>query len=240
MGPNSGSSATSPLSSAPGPTALSELSTPDLVQTVLNASYAPTPLAELQGRLGRHAFGEVTSAIRSGGILRRWRAGGFDTKPAVALHRRPAAEEIAQEAVMEALRDLAPEILVPGRWKPAKGSLEAFFTAWSLRQAINVYRRYERALHGEVVAEPATMTESAIYMPGDSGRDPAEIVCERDVARRALDRLTQHQRAAVGRTALGWSDTEISEELGIPEEAVRARISRGRRRLVERFGPEER
>ena len=240
MGSVSAISATSARSTASGPTALAEVSTPHLVDEVVVCGYDPSALAELQRRLGRHAFNEVTSAIRTGRILRRWRAAGFDTKVNGALHRRPTAEDIAQEAIMEPLRDLVPFILVPGRWEPARGTLEAYFTSWCLHRAINVYRRYERAQHGEILAEPDTMTETAIYMPAHAGRDPADIVCERDVARRALNALTDDQRAALEPAAAGLSNTEISEQLGIPIEAVRARISRARRNLRSSFGPEER
>lgn len=224
----------------PGPTALAKLSTPELVDELVASGHDANTLAELQRRLGRHAFAELTSAMRTGKVWRRWRAAGFDTKHNDALHRHPTAEDIAQEAIMEPLRDLVPLILLPGRWDPAKGTLEAYFSSWCLRRAINVYRRYERAQRGEVIVEPDSMNERAVYMPGDSGRDPADIVCERDVARRALAALSDDQRAALGSAAAGLSNTEISQQLGIPIDAVRARISRGRRNLRSNFGPGER
>ena len=226
MGPLSVSSATSVAPTSAGPTALSELPTPELVDArearevrglvdaVVRAGYAPTPLAELQLRLGRHALPKVTSSIRSGGILGHWRAAGFGTKVDAALHRHHSTEDIAQEAVMEALSDLVAKILVPGLWDPARGSLEAYFTA----RCVN----------------------SVIYLTGNASQDPAEIICQRDVARRAFEELSKRELAALELSVDGWSNVEIADQLGISIESVRARLSRGRRRLAARFAEEDR
>jgi len=240
VGPLSVSSATSVAPTSAGPTALSELPTPELVDAVVRAGYAPTPLAELQLRLGRHALPKVTSSIRSGGILGHWRAAGFGTKVDAALHRHHSTEDIAQEAVMEALSDLVAKILVPGLWDPARGSLEAYFTARCVRAALNVYRRYRRARHDELVMEPEKMNNSVIYLTGNASQDPAEIICQRDVARRAFEELSKRELAALELSVDGWSNVEIADQLGISIESVRARLSRGRRRLAARFAEEDR
>lgn len=126
----------------------------------------------------------------------------------VVCHDANAAEDIAQEAFLAALRSLHRF----DRRRP--------FGPWLHRIAINRAIDWTRArsLRGEVLG----VTESETYRPLDSLEDPrAERLAE------ALAGLSADHRAVVAmRFVYDWTPGEISRALGIPRGTVNSRLRR--------------
>jgi RNA polymerase sigma-70 factor, ECF subfamily len=138
---------------------------------------------------------------------------------------RHEAEDVAQEAYLRAYRAL----------RGFRG--EARFETWLYRitanTAMNHLRR--RGRFGDLLAED----DDRVARIEEPGRATPDDVVERDEIERALGTLPTGQRAVVLlKDVYGFSCSEIGDELGISEGAVKVRLHRARRRLKEEFyGP---
>ena len=126
----------------------------------------------------------------------------------------PTAEDCAQETYERAYRSWSS-------WRP-----DAPVEAWLHRIAINVAisdRRHQRIRQaGEIVRR--------LGRPAP-GPDPA-LVAEQSVVFRAIQKLPAKQAAAlVLRHYHGYSNREIAEALGVPEQTVASRLAAARKHL---------
>lgn len=133
----------------------------------------------------------------------------------------------------EEARDLVQDLFVlllsrPGRFtSPAPGPLRSllFAVAWRIGANASRRRRPGRALDADADGLPAPAL------------DPEARAVLADRARRAaaaLDSLPEGTRRALLLVAdEGMSPAEAARRLGIREEALRARLCRGRRRIAE-------
>jgi RNA polymerase sigma-70 factor (ECF subfamily) len=126
----------------------------------------------------------------------------------------PTAEDCAQETYERAYRGWSS-------WRP-----DAPVEAWLHRIAINVAisdRRHQRIRQaGEIVRRLGRPTP---------GPDPA-LVAEQSVVFRAIQKLPAKQAAAlVLRHYHGYSNREIGEALGVPEQTVASRLAAARKHL---------
>lgn len=132
--------------------------------------------------------------------------------------RRAVAEEIAQEAMLEAYR----------RWS----SVSAFERPdlWVRRVAINRAISTRR----RVVAEMAAFAR--IGLPPEEAR-PVELRDEALWA--AVRRLSGQQRAAMVLSIEGYTAREIGDVLGCSDETAQTHVRRARTRLATILGEEE-
>ncbi len=149
------------------------------------------------------------------GIVRRWQG------PLINLayrfcHDRGRAEEMAQEAFLRAYRGLV-------QWRK-----DAVFSTWLFALATNLYRSELRRIPAwtvplEGIAEPVDARAS------DGGLEDHD----RDLAvRRAVGVLPPKYREAL--ILFYFHDMDVAtaaRSLGLPEGAVKARLSRGREML---------
>jgi RNA polymerase sigma-70 factor, ECF subfamily len=126
------------------------------------------------------------------------------------------AEDVAQEAYLRMFRAL-------GGFRE-----EASFETWMHRIVANVAFTHlrRRGRFGDLVAEDAPEPPSPERFD--------EVVLERDDLERALASLPRAQRIPmVMKDVYGMSVREIARELGITEGAVKVRLHRARRRMLE-------
>ncbi|MEA2286604.1 MAG: hypothetical protein QOJ21_2647 [Solirubrobacteraceae bacterium] len=140
----------------------------------------------------------------------------------LVVHDAAAAEDIAQEAFLAAVRSLDRF----DRRRP--------FAPWLHRIAVNRAIDYARArgIRREVAAD--AVGEVAATGPGDTdGAPSAEVIA-------ALAALAPEQRAViVMRHLLGFTPGEIARALGLPRGTVNSRLRRGLDALREPLGGEE-
>jgi DNA-binding CsgD family transcriptional regulator len=213
----------------------------DLLDLVVAGGYAGRPWEELLRRLVPYALHDLARSIASGTIHGRWAAIGYSVPRSDVLRRPPVPDEIALEAVENTIPDLKGEILPRGLWNPAgKVTLESFFVGCCLPAAANAYRKPIRRLSHEglrIDVSPAS-TEMIIPWPRTGAPDPAETMTRREQVQELLESSTHRDGVALVLEAEGWSRAEIAEQLGVSLDAVRARLSRARRKLAQLNGGE--
>lgn len=187
----------------------------------LTASYLPrvelrVSASEDEADVEKVLAGDM-SAFES--IVRRWQA------PLVNLayrfcRDRGRAEEMAQDAFLRAYRGL-------GQWRR-----DAAFSTWLFAVATNLYRSELRRLPARTVSieEVADLKDSR---PADSG------IAEEDrdeAVRRAVLALPAKYREAI--ILFYFHEMDIAaaaRSLALPEGTVKARLSRGRQMLRQKF-----
>jgi RNA polymerase sigma-70 factor (ECF subfamily) len=131
------------------------------------------------------------------------------------------AEDVAQEAYLRMFRGLAGF------------REEARFETWMHRIVANTAFTHlrRRGRFGDLLAEEDALERVAVTPSPERFED---VAIERDDLRRALDSLPPGQRIpVVMKDVYDLSVREIAQELGIAEGAVKVRLHRARRRLLE-------
>jgi hypothetical protein len=206
------------------------MTTPELLDESVEASYTGPTWEELQRRLVSRAFGDLELSIRSGAIY------GRCARARVSIPRRdqfqvpPYSSDIAAEAIEECLRRFRSRVLPEGEWNPGHGvSLEDFFTLCCLPDVANRWRFYLRQFPESSV--PVDIVEEAgILTPlfGTSS-DPTIMIELKDLVAQAIAPMPDVDRKVFALLADGWSPEEISHLLKISVDATYARMSRRRR-----------
>lgn len=136
-------------------------------------------------------------------------------------YRAQDAEDLAQEALVRAVRSIA------GVRGPVS---EELLCSWVDRIAVNTMRSSRRSSSRRPA--PVALDELHSDPPGDS--DVAEQVASDEALRWLLIRLPRAQRDAfVGLALEGRSTKEVAQELGVREDTVRWRFRRARTRLAQ-------
>ena len=144
-----------------------------------------------------------------------------------------AAEDLAQEAVVEAFRAF-------DRYRPG-----TYFDRWLYRIMSRTYidtvRRRRRRPTVSLDAPSAADGDARILSLGDSSQDPQELTEKASLdgaIQAALDRLPQDFRSAVVLADIeGLSYDEVADALGCPVGTVRSRLHRARQVLRGALGP---
>ena len=144
---------------------------------------------------------------------------------------RPDAEDLVQDALVRALR-------FSDRFTPGTN-----MKAWLYTILHNAWRNRRRDAARDPVAADSDRVEEAASMRGPAELDTPEQVLLRETLdadlQAALDELPEAFRQAVWlRDVEEFSYAEIAAMLDVPIGTVMSRISRGRRQLFQRLGPE--
>jgi DNA-directed RNA polymerase specialized sigma24 family protein len=135
------------------------------------------------------------------------------------------ASGLAHETVAKAIAAFRLKVLIPGRWKPAKGaSLKTFFVGQCLFQFPNIYRKWQRE---QATARRARRTVARMDPDFLRPVTPVEVAAE---LRRSLARLAAEgpDSTEVLRVAhrFGYTLAEIAEVIGTTERAIEGRLYR--------------
>ena len=148
------------------------------------------------------------------------------------------SQDLTQDTFVQALRALDAARQASGAHFHAK--------AWLLRIAVNTVRMYRRrrsimrvvpfsSLREEQQEETESESWHAapVQPPGyglRAAQDPADLIAERDVVKRAMALLPETLRLCLLLSVVaGLSSREIARLLGLGEAAVRQRLSRARK-----------
>jgi RNA polymerase sigma-70 factor, ECF subfamily len=169
-------------------------------------------LIELARNGDSDAFGELV-----------WRYRDTVYTLAVRLVGPDLAQDVAQEALIRAWRAM-PRF----RGEAALGTWLhriTVNTAWTLRK---------RALRHE-----AQQLDENLVEPGRGPEKAGEMVGVRESLTAAIGRLSPGQRSVlVLRDVYGWSNADVSRELGITATTAKVRLHRARRRMRDLLGEE--
>ena len=152
-----------------------------------------------------------------------------------------ASQDLTQDTFLQAFRAIEAAQQASGAHFHAK--------AWLLQIAANTVRMQRRrrslmrfvpfsALHegrpheqeGELVGERPTPVQPAGYGATYDTLDPAEIITERDMVQRTLERLPATLRSCLLLSVVGGLSTrEVARLLDVSEAAARQRLARARR-----------
>jgi hypothetical protein len=143
------------------------------------------------------------------------------------------ARGLANETVVRAIVAFRTKVLVPGRWRPAKGaSLKTFFVGQCLFQFPNVYRKWQRE---------QMKSRRAGYIVRRMDLDFLRPVTRVEIAaelRREIDKLSASGFDGPDALAIaqrfGYSLGELAEIVGTTERAIEGRIYRNKTKKIER------
>ncbi|WP_262364467.1 RNA polymerase sigma factor [Arthrobacter echini] len=188
--------------------------------------------------VARYGWAVIRGWIYKGQIaaeVKRKGFGALDPEP------RPGAlvedaESLADETVVLALTAFREQVLLPGKWDPAKGaSLRTFFVGQCLLQFSNVYKTWRRQEIRSYVEpwEPEVDRESDELDQGFA--DPTVPSVEEssvrwDEIRQALSTVSdQRARSAFFLSSYyGYTHDEVGRKLGISGKAVESALARAR------------
>jgi hypothetical protein len=141
----------------------------DLVSTLAAAGFKGREYDTFQNELARYGFAVIRGWIFKGVILQKVRERSFGALPPepVAGALIEDAESLAGETVAVALKGFHDEVLVPGKWDPAKGAvLRTFFVGQCLLRFSNIYRVWHNEQRRRVA--PVDLDLLEINRPGST------------------------------------------------------------------------
>jgi RNA polymerase sigma-70 factor (ECF subfamily) len=160
-------------------------------------------------------------------LVRRYQTGAVRAAY-LLLHDRALAEDVAQEAFLEAYERM-------GRFEEGR-PFAPWFTKMVVNNATDAVSLRERTLSSEVEE-----VEEFLARLADPGAGPQELAEEAEGRRRvreALEQLPPAQRAAVvQRYYLGMSEAQMAEGESSPPGTIKWRLHAARKRLSRILGP---
>ena len=176
--------------------------------------------------LVRYGLSVVTAWIRTGTIFEKVarRARPVERPPDGALDDSEALS-MAGEVVTVALAHFRDDVLVPGRWDPARGaSLTTFFVGQCLLRFPNIYRQW---------VQQVPRTRAASFDEVNHERPSGQQVEDDVITSRAAETALACVRSDDARTALvligfGFTYPQIAQRLGKTEKAVERMIAYAR------------
>ena len=190
------------------------------------------PGSESRDRVGDDPVGPAATAPMEASRFRELITPHIDAAYSLAryLARDPAAaEDIAQEALMKAFRNV--------------GELRGEVRPWLLAIVRNAYFDWRRSDNGRTVTGPAAEAAFAETPDASQASPEAALIRRGDVQalRAAIETIPEPFREAlVLRDLEELSYREVSDITGVPLGTVMSRLSRARRMLGERMGVAER
>jgi DNA-directed RNA polymerase specialized sigma24 family protein len=146
--------------------------------------------------------------------------------------------EVATDTVIAGLDLFLEHGLIRGKWNPAGGaSLTTYFVGASIRSFRPVYIRWFRGVQtgqAELDLPASDDTASAERdIPDQRATDPFYAAATHDEIKRILPYITDTKvRKGLALRALGYTQQQAAEKVGLTEKALEGRIGRLRARIL--------
>lgn len=188
-------------------------------------------------RLSEYGYHTMTKWTASGEIFRKARQAGrpVPTDKITLTWTGEDRHGVAVDSILGGLNVFRAYGLIEGRWSAQGGaSLDTYFIGAVIRAFPRVYIRwYDTHQQGQAELEHAT-GEVFSLVPDQRATDPIHIAETHDYINRLLPLVTSPQvREALGWRALGYTQAQSAQRVGLTEKALERRISRLRDRLTQ-------
>lgn len=150
--------------------------------------------------------------------------------------------QVATDSVIGGMDLFRNHGLIQGKWNPEGGAnLTTYFvgaTLRSFRPAYKTWFRGQQMGQAELDNNPGRETngEPQREIPDQRATDPYYAAATHDELKRILPHITDPQvREGLGWRALGYTQAEAAQRIGLTEKALERRISRARTRILDTY-----
>jgi RNA polymerase sigma factor (sigma-70 family) len=208
----------------------------DLVTGLAFQNFHGLDYLVFEGELAKYGLAVIGSWIRRGLIryfcLQRG-LGGLPAPPRGAFDDRDLVEDLAQETVGVALYHFK-KVLADGKWDYRRGaSLRTFFIGQCLMRFPNIYRQW---LVHDALNDTTDLDPDPLQLLRRHDPDPEQMVIDQMTGSELLKAMSPRDRKIFQLMAVGTTQTEIAEALGITQKAVERAIANQRGRLRKERG----
>ncbi|GAA3598444.1 sigma-70 family RNA polymerase sigma factor [Kribbella ginsengisoli] len=208
----------------------------DLVTGLAFQNFHGLDYLEFEREMAKYGLAVIGSWIRRG-LIRHYCLqrgyGGLKEPPRGAFDDADLVEDLAQETVGVALFHFRT-VLAAGKWDYRRGaSLRTFFIGQCLMRFPNIYRQWllHDAPNDTTSPDPDPLQQLRRQDP-----DPEQLVIDQMTGIELLGRMSPRDRRIFQLMAVGTTQTEIAEELGITPKTVERAIANQRGRLRKERG----
>lgn len=213
----------------------------ELLQRLQWSGYADAVWSPVAAEFARYGLGVISGWVRSGLIFTRvWEKTRNELRRPDGPFDDDAVNTLTTDTVVAALGTFLETVLKTNRWDPRRGaSLKTFFIGQCCFRFSNAYRSWYRSqnrLRRVELVEPHRLQPTTAQPAVD------HAVLTSAAAHDALKLLSTDVAKDVARlTAVGYSQSEIADQLGLQDEkAVENILGYQRRRLARAAAKQER
>jgi DNA-directed RNA polymerase specialized sigma24 family protein len=194
---------------------------------------------KVANRLSEYGYHTMTKWTASGEIFRKARQAGRPV-PTHKISLTWTGEDrysISADSVLGGLEVFRTYGLIQGRWSPQGGaSLDTYFIGAVIRAFPRVYIRwFDNYQQGQAELDHPTGEgiNDPFAVPDQRATDPVHAAVTHDYVSRLLPLVKDAQvREALGWRALGYTQRQAAQRVGLTEKALERRLSRLRDRLT--------
>lgn len=206
------------------------------------AAYAGPLWEKFATTLAQYGLPVMWAWVRFGKIFRHCEEkglGSLDRGDYSDEEREQMAEDTVGETVGKAIEGFRVNVLMTGRWRPARGaSLNTFFIGQCVLQFPNIYRSWRRShLSAKRVRRAARRIDPEFI----ARATPVDVAADAriQIAKRLAGPLDIPLIRALGSKGWGLSSAEIAQVLGIRPGALNQRLHRARLKMKKDGGAHE-
>ncbi|GGY69947.1 hypothetical protein [Streptomyces xanthochromogenes] len=190
-------------------------------------------------RLSEYGYNTMMKWTGSGEVFLKARQAGRPV-PTAKISLAWTGEDrhgVAVDTVLAGLEVFRTYGLVQGRWSPQGGaSLDTYFIGAVIRSFPRIYIRWfdSHQRRQAELSRPASVEAANLFsVPDQRATDPVHAAVTHDYVNRVMPLVTDPQvREALGWRALGYTQGEAAQRVGMTEKALERRVSRLRGRLT--------
>ncbi|ROQ23577.1 hypothetical protein EDD98_7524 [Streptomyces sp. PanSC19] len=217
-----------------------------IVERLRTEGFAGKNYEKIVDRLTGYGYHTMIKWTASGEIFRKARQVGRPV-PADKITLMWTAEDrhgVSVDSVLGGLEVFRAYGLIKSRWTPEGGAnLDTYFLGAVIRAFPRVYIRwFDSHQRGQAELDYPTGegVSDPFAVPDQRATDPVHVVVTHDYVDRLLPLVKNPQvREALGWRALGYTQRQAADRVGLTEKALERRISRVRDQLTKQVRPYE-
>jgi DNA-directed RNA polymerase specialized sigma24 family protein len=213
----------------------------ELATQLMLARYEGPLWKKFATTLARYGMPVIWTWVRYGKIFRHCEEkglGALDLGNYTDEEKEQLAEDVVGETVGKAIEGFRVNVLMRGRWRPARGaSLNTFFIGQCILQFPNVYRSWRRAFISAKKVRRAVRQVDPDFIARATPVDVAADV-RMQLAKRIVGRPDIALIRALGSKGWGLTSAEIGQILGMTPGALQQRLYRERLKM-KKEGPND-